>query len=237
MLMPASRVASPLCSRLPAPLPLLTLLLPDAARSIPRRYRSAYARAASSAVAFPAPPPPGPAAFSSTPMLGAHAAAGTPDGHVPTPPLPVAPVPKTAARTPPLVVGVRREDKNRWERRVPVTPDHVERLVLELGASVLVQPSTRRVFPDDKYRAAGATVQEDLSAADIILGVKEVPADLLLPDKTYLFFSHTYKGQPYNMSLLRSVLDKRVRLIDYELMRSPENGARLVLFSRFAGYA
>ncbi|KAJ3144448.1 hypothetical protein HDU89_008226 [Geranomyces variabilis] len=135
-----------------------------------------------------------------------------------------------------LTVGVRAEGKNRWERRVPIMPEHVERLVKESGANVIVQPSTKRVVPDEKYQLAGATISKDLSKADIIVGVKEVPIDQLIADKTYMFFSHTHKGQKYNMPLLQSVLDKRIRLIDYELMTN-EHGRRLVQFSRFAGYA
>ncbi|KAJ3101305.1 hypothetical protein HDU96_010059 [Phlyctochytrium bullatum] len=135
-----------------------------------------------------------------------------------------------------LSLGIRREDKNRWERRVPLVPDHVERLVKELGVKVYVQPSTKRVIPDDKYAEVGAEIREDLSEADIIVGVKEVPTDKLYPDKTFLYFSHTYKGQRYNMPMLKAILDKRIRLIDYELMKD-DNNRRLVLFSKFAGYA
>ncbi|KAI9093121.1 Saccharopine dehydrogenase-domain-containing protein [Phlyctochytrium arcticum] len=137
---------------------------------------------------------------------------------------------------PRLSIAVRREAKNRWERRVALMPEHVERLVKEAGATVYVQPSTKRVIPDEKYRQAGAIVQEDISAADVIIGVKEVPIDQLIPDKTYLFFSHTHKGQTYNMPLLQAVLDKKIHLIDYELMTN-ENKRRVVQFSRFAGYA
>jgi hypothetical protein len=50
-----------------------------------------------------------------------------------------------------LSLGIRREDKNRWERRVPLIPEHVERLVKEMGVRVLVQPSLKRVIPDEKY--------------------------------------------------------------------------------------
>ncbi|KAI9017090.1 Saccharopine dehydrogenase-domain-containing protein [Gaertneriomyces semiglobifer] len=135
-----------------------------------------------------------------------------------------------------LSIGIRREAKNRWERRVPLMPDHVERLVKELGAKVFVQPSTKRVVPDEKYAQAGAIVTEDLSVADVIVGVKEVPVEQLIDNKTYLFFSHTHKGQTYNMPLLQAVIDKKIRLIDYELM-TDENSRRLVQFSRFAGYA
>ncbi len=83
---------------------------------------------------------------------------------------------------------------------------------------------------------AGAIITEDLSHADLILGVKEVPKSKLMANKTYLFFSHTHKGQPYNMALLKEILDKNIRLVDYELMVN-ENKKRLVFFSKFAGYA
>ncbi|KAF9949515.1 hypothetical protein BGZ65_007263, partial [Modicella reniformis] len=82
----------------------------------------------------------------------------------------------------------------------------------------------------------GAIVQEDLSPADVILGIKEVPVKDLIPGKTYVYFSHTHKGQEYNMSMLQDVLDKKIRLIDYELMAN-EKKQRLVLFGKHAGYA
>lgn len=135
-----------------------------------------------------------------------------------------------------LSIGIRREAKNRWERRVPLLPDQVERLVHEQGVRVFIQPSTKRVIPDEKYSAAGAVVQEDLSIADVILGVKEVPIKDMIPSKTYMYFSHTHKGQPYNMRMLQSVMDKKIRLLDYELLTN-ESGSRIVQFSKFAGYA
>lgn len=130
-----------------------------------------------------------------------------------------------------LIVGIRREAKNRWERRVPLTPEHVERLA-KLGVKVYVQPSSKRVFPDAKYAEAGAVIHEDLAVADIILGVKEVPNAQLIPHKTYLFFSHTHKGQPYNMALLKASMEKKITLVDYELITNSE-GRRLVQFSRY----
>ncbi|KAJ3000998.1 hypothetical protein HDV02_000067 [Globomyces sp. JEL0801] len=158
-----------------------------------------------------------------------------------------APVPKTKApvtgvaqsspySTAKLSIGIRQEAKNRWERRVPLVPDQVERLVKELGATVFIQPSTKRVIPDEKYTAVGAILENDLSKADIILGVKEVPIPDLIKGKTYMYFSHTHKGQHYNMPMLKSVLDKDIRLIDYELLKD-KDGRRLVQFSKFAGYA
>ncbi|KAG0178729.1 hypothetical protein DFQ29_003061 [Apophysomyces sp. BC1021] len=105
-------------------------------------------------------------------------------------------------------LGLRREDKSRWERRVALTPEAVERLIRQTGTRVYVQPSTKRIFTDEAYKKAGATVTEDLSAADVILGIKEVPEASLIPGKTYLFFSHTHKGNKKNMPMLKSILDK-----------------------------
>ncbi|KAG0260345.1 hypothetical protein BG011_001946 [Mortierella polycephala] len=133
-------------------------------------------------------------------------------------------------------IAIRREGKNRWERRAALTPEAVEKLIRETGIKVYVQPSSKRIFSDDKYRAAGAIIQEDLSAADVILGIKEVPVKDLIPGKTYVYFSHTHKGQKYNMPMLQDVLDKKIRLIDYELM-ADEHKKRLVLFGKHAGYA
>jgi hypothetical protein len=133
-------------------------------------------------------------------------------------------------------IGIRREDKNRWERRTPLTPEHVAELVQEDGFSVAAQPSPLRIFPDEEYRAAGATVQEDLSPCRLVLGVKEVPLKLLLPQKPYMFFSHVIKGQAYNMPLLRRVLDLECTLMDYEMVVD-HRGRRLIFFGRHAGYA
>ncbi|KAG2222858.1 hypothetical protein INT45_000473 [Circinella minor] len=134
-------------------------------------------------------------------------------------------------------IGIRREDKSRWERRAPLTPDAVKELVHETGARVYIQPSTKRIFSDSVYTKAGAILTEDLSAADIILGIKEVPKSKLIPDKTYVFFSHTHKGTSKNMPMLQDILDKKIRLIDYELMKDPETHQRLVAFGKFAGNA
>lgn len=133
-------------------------------------------------------------------------------------------------------IGLRREDKNRWERRAPLTPEHVAELVQEDGFSVAVQPSPLRIFPDQEYQAAGATVQEDLSDCRLVLGVKEVPSNLLLPQKPYMFFSHTTKGQAYNMPLLQRVLELGCTLMDYEMIVDSA-GRRLIFFGRHAGYA
>lgn len=94
-----------------------------------------------------------------------------------------------------------RECKNKWERRCSITPTEVEALVAK-GIRVLVQPSSTRCFTEDEFVDAGAVIQEDVSEASVIFGVKEVPIENLQPNKTYFFFSHTIKAQPYNMPLL-----------------------------------
>ena len=137
----------------------------------------------------------------------------------------------------PGVIGLRREDKNYFERRVALTPSHVRDLV-DSGIKVLVQPSNLRCFSDYEFEQAGATITEDISEAQLILGIKEVPISKLLPSRTYMFFSHTIKAQPYNMPLLDALLDKKIRLIDYECIRSSEPPKhRLVAFGKYAGNA
>jgi len=119
-----------------------------------------------------------------------------------------------------------------------VTPQHVKALVGQ-GLKVIVQPSARRAFPDDEYCEAGALIQEDLSDCAAILGVKEVPPEQLLPDRTWCIFSHTIKAQPAGLPLLDAALEKKVRLVDYEcITESGRRGdRRLVGFGSFAGYA
>lgn len=104
-------------------------------------------------------------------------------------------------------MAIRREDINVWERRSPISPAHVSELVNK-GIKVLVQPSTRRAYTMDEYERAGAIISEDLTAASLIIGVKSVPVDLLIPNKTYAFFSHTIKAQEANMPLLDTMLEK-----------------------------
>ena len=133
-------------------------------------------------------------------------------------------------------IGIRREDVNPWERRAPLTPREVARLVADEGLSVIVQPSDVRVFDDDAYARAGATVADDLGPGDVIFAVKEIPPDLILADKTYVFFSHVIKGQPANMPMLRRLVERRCSLVDYERVVDDE-GRRLVFFGRYAGLA
>nr|XP_018667627.1 alpha-aminoadipic semialdehyde synthase, mitochondrial [Ciona intestinalis] len=133
------------------------------------------------------------------------------------------------------IVAIRREDNVVWERRAPLAPSHVRKLVHD-GIKVLVQPANKRAFPVQEYVSVGATIQEDLSEASVILGVKQVPVDCLQADKTYIFFSHTIKAQDENMPMLDAILERNIRLIDYEMM-AEANGMRVVAFGQYAGSA
>jgi alpha-aminoadipic semialdehyde synthase len=133
-------------------------------------------------------------------------------------------------------LGVRREDKNKWERRVPLIPEDVKELKDRFGIEAVVQPSTLRIYTDDEFEKNEAIVQEDLSGVDTVFAVKEIPVDLLAQGKTYIFFSHTIKGQPYNMGLLQRLVDLKCNLIDYERIVNEKN-QRLIFFGAHAGYA
>ncbi|MCB1181862.1 hypothetical protein KDM41_00360 [bacterium] len=135
-----------------------------------------------------------------------------------------------------MTIGIRREDKNQWERRVPLVPDDVATLRDRHDLDVVVQTSPIRVFGDVEYEAVGARIVPDLRTADVILAVKEIPVAELEPGKTYLYFSHTIKGQAYNMPMLRHLLDVGATLIDYERIADEQN-RRLIFFSLHAGYA
>ncbi|OGL46685.1 MAG: hypothetical protein A2161_21940 [Candidatus Schekmanbacteria bacterium RBG_13_48_7] len=133
-------------------------------------------------------------------------------------------------------IGIRREDKNRWERRSPIIPDHVKQLIREHNFHFVVQPGSIRVFSESEYKNAGADISEDLSTCSAIFAVKEIPQNLILKNKVYIFFSHTIKGQSYNMSMLQKLLDQKCTLIDYELIVD-KTGRRLVFFGNYAGLA
>ncbi len=135
-----------------------------------------------------------------------------------------------------VTIGIRREDKNKWERRVPLVPADLAELAKDPNLSFTIQPSPIRVFPEEEYRQAGVTVDENLDDAGIIVAVKEIPIDLLQEKKVYLYFSHTVKAQPYNMPMLKHLLDTGSTLIDYERIADEQN-RRLIFFSIHAGYA
>lgn len=134
-----------------------------------------------------------------------------------------------------ITFGLLREGKVPPDQRVPLTPAQC-RLFLDRfpTARLVVESSEIRRITDDEYRAEGIEVVTDITRCDVLLGVKEVPVDALLADKTYLFFSHTYKLQPYNAKLLAAIVDRRIRLIDYEMLKRP-SGKRIIGFGRWAG--
>ena len=134
------------------------------------------------------------------------------------------------------IIGIRRETKNEWERRVPLTPEAVSGLIYRYQIEIIVESSPNRIFPDEQYRQAGAAVSDNISQADVILGVKEIPRDYFLPGKTYIFFSHTIKGQEKNIQMLKRMMELKCTLIDYEKIVN-DQGQRLVFFSVHAGLA
>lgn len=133
-------------------------------------------------------------------------------------------------------IGIRHEDKYLMERRAPLTPKHVERLIQHHKLDFIIQTSDKRVFSDEEYIKAGAKVARDLKKCDIVLGIKEMPEELFELEKTYVFFSHVIKGQPYNMPMLRKMIEKKCNLIDYEKIVD-EQGKRLIFFGKYAGMA
>jgi saccharopine dehydrogenase (NAD+, L-lysine-forming) len=134
------------------------------------------------------------------------------------------------------LIGIRREDKNKWESRTPLLPAHVEVLHKQDRIDVYVQDSSIRAFSADAYRWAGATIVDDLSKCPVVFAIKELPLTVLEPRKTYVFFSHTIKGQKDNMPMLKRLMDLGCHLIDYEKIVD-EDGKRLVFFGNYAGLA
>jgi alpha-aminoadipic semialdehyde synthase len=134
------------------------------------------------------------------------------------------------------IIGVRKEDKNIWERRTPIIPEHIGMLIRDNDLDFIVQPSNIRAFSNKEYEHYGAKISDDLSLCDFIFGVKEVPKELILKEKTYIFFAHVIKGQKYNMPMLKTILEKNCTLIDYERIVDKQN-KRLVFFGYQAGQA
>lgn len=134
------------------------------------------------------------------------------------------------------VIGIRLEDKNKWEARTPIIPEHVKTLKEKESLSFIIQSSPIRVFTDSEYEKAGARVNPDLSDANVIFAIKEIPESILESNKTYMFFSHTIKGQTQNMPMLDRILKLNSTLIDYEKIVN-EKGFRLIFFGNYAGLA
>lgn len=131
--------------------------------------------------------------------------------------------------------GIIKERKSPPDRRVVFSPQKLAELQqLFPQAEIKVEPSDVRVFKDEEYTALGFEVNNDLSDCDILLGVKEVPIDALIPGKKYFFFSHTIKKQPHNKKMLQAIINKHIDLYDHETV-TDANGKRLIGFGRYAG--
>ena len=131
--------------------------------------------------------------------------------------------------------AIRHEDKYLMERRAAITPLHAKKLINE-GLEMLVESSSKRVFADEEYAKVGAKITKDISSSPVVFGVKEMPMSIFEENKTYMFFSHTIKGQAYNMPLLKKMVEKKINLIEYEKVADDQN-RRLIFFGRFAGLA
>jgi alanine dehydrogenase len=134
-----------------------------------------------------------------------------------------------------IKIGIIREGKVPPDHRVPLTPKQCKSIqAIYPNVEIVVQPSPIRAYKDEEYAAEGMKLNEDLSSCDIIMGVKEVNISDLIPNKKFLFFSHTLKKQPYNRDLLRAILEKKIQLIDYETIKNKQN-KRVIGFGRYAG--
>jgi len=136
-----------------------------------------------------------------------------------------------------MKIGILRETKTPADSRVPFSPAQCRQVEDEYPRiKLFVQPSPTRCFTDREYSDEGIELTENLDDCDVLLGVKEVKTQYLLPDKTYFIFSHTIKKQSYNKGLLQSILGKKIRLIDYEML-TDGRGVRIIGFGRWAGLA
>jgi saccharopine dehydrogenase (NAD+, L-lysine-forming) len=135
-----------------------------------------------------------------------------------------------------IKIGLIREGKIPPDTRVALTPNQCAD-VLQLypnQVTIVAEPSPNRCFPDSEYINAGITLQDNLDDCDVILGIKEVKIEYLIPNKTFFFFSHTKKKQLYNQPLMHALIEKKIRMIDYEAL-TYEDGARILGFGFFAG--
>ena len=131
--------------------------------------------------------------------------------------------------------GIIKERKNPPDRRVVFSPDELAKLKqLFPDASIKVESSDIRIFTDEQYKSFGIEVSNDISDCDVFFGVKEIPVEALIPNKSYFFFSHTIKKQPYNRKLLQAILEKNIDLYDHETIVDANN-RRLIGFGRYAG--
>ncbi|MCC5928490.1 MAG: alanine dehydrogenase [Cyclobacteriaceae bacterium] len=135
---------------------------------------------------------------------------------------------------PKLSLGIVREEKKPQDSRSPFSPEQAASIVRDFSIDVFCETSSVRCFSDEEYKHKSVPVVENLEKCDIIFGVKEVPVNNLMEGKTYFMFSHTIKKQPYNKKLLQAILQKNIRLIDYECL-TDANGTRVVAFGYWAG--
>lgn len=133
-----------------------------------------------------------------------------------------------------LKLGLIKEGKVPADNRVALTPAQCKWIQESMGIRIIVQHSEARCYKDKEYLNAGIEVKEDVNDCDVLLGIKEVPIAMLIAEKTYFFFSHTKKMQPYNQKLLQNIIRKKITLIDYECLEH-EDGTRIIGFGFFAG--
>ena len=135
-----------------------------------------------------------------------------------------------------MKIGIIREGKIPADQRAPFTPEILKSVANSFADQLecCVEQSNLRAFSNQEYLDKGVEIVVDMSDVDVLFGVKEVPIEQLIPNKTYFFFSHTIKKQAKNKGLLQAILAKSIRLIDYELLKNPA-GERVVAFGRWAG--
>ena len=133
-----------------------------------------------------------------------------------------------------MKIGIIREGKTPPDARVPLTPKQCATIQQHFPLAIQVAESPYRCYSDSEYLAENVTINNDFSDCDLLMGIKEVPVEQLIPNKTYAFFSHTIKKQAHNRKLLQMILEKNIRLIDYEILTN-ERGKRLIAFGYFAG--
>lgn len=131
---------------------------------------------------------------------------------------------------------IRKEHKNQWERRAPLTPQAVKELSAK-GFEFELEPCDIRIFSDQEYVEAGVKYPAHPDNAQFVLGIKEPPVSSIKHGQVHLAFSHTIKGQDYNMPLLQKFLDEKATLLDFEPIVDPATGQRTIAFGRYAGIA
>ena len=134
-----------------------------------------------------------------------------------------------------IKIGILKEEKIPVEKRVPFSPLQCSELIRTYpGVEITIQSSPTRCYSDEEYASFGLPLTDDLSNCDILMGLKEIPADMLIPNKKYFIFSHTTKKQPHNKRMLKAMLDKHIELIDYECLTGNDH-SRVIGFGRYAG--